>query len=621
MSWRLDEAWVRLEGAPTGADTKEVLRALARGLVATKRFKKVLVGGKRPSGAATVRVTVETSETPYGVGHGFAFTITGADGAVVDEHPVYVTAIGPATDLHVHAEGAALVVADEARYPKLVTARGQSGNVQHPRRARLDPQSVLMHGVLALQNGQPQGLKNVAGQALEAAAAATGAGERRHLRRLAADLFCGLGDGTSARAAIALALLDDAPPDDEAFGLRRRFVGAGAQQALGDTFAPALVVLGCAVSSLRRDHERRDDLFRVIAALSFGHAPSLLRSEEDMARLFQPQGLMDVLGERFGPVAGFVAHAALLIDYLAHAPTEDPRPVAEAIQAARPLLALAIGDDGVERVTAGLRKGDARGARSALEPAEERFDAHRCAWDGMRALREGRPEDALAVLRGGPPDSVPGLSVTALVAASTGRPDVAVGALRALVARAPRQAEAQAFLAGLLHDLGEPGAEAPLETALELDPWNTDARLARGVSRSRRGDVDGALADLEVVRGIDGPSPNLAYTIGTTLLDGGRYADALPHLTSATRATKVAPEWLVNRGICLFRLGRHRDAILDLTAGHEAKPTLMNAVGHRGLARAALGQTQAARADLVAYLKTNVVGSFVDECRATLERL
>jgi hypothetical protein len=70
-AWRLDEVWVQLqlEGAPEGLDAKACVRALARGLFATRRLRRLVAGGRKPAGAATVEVHVERHDVGLGSGH------------------------------------------------------------------------------------------------------------------------------------------------------------------------------------------------------------------------------------------------------------------------------------------------------------------------------------------------------------------------------------------------------------------------------------------------------------------------------------------------------------------------------------------------------------------------
>lgn len=617
MTWRLDQGWVRLEGdLPDGVDRKELLRALGRGLVATKRFRKLLVGGARPDGAATVRVRVESEQGMFGRGYGFAFTVVGADGATIVEHPAYSMTIVPPSDLHHHAEDAALVLADEQLYPSLVRARGHSGDLSHPRLSRIAPANVLALAVCALQNGQAQGLRNTSALAHEAATAARDPADRCRLRRMAADLAAGLGDLKLARASLARALLDDAPAPEEAEGLRLRLSGLAAQRALGPMFVPALLAAGRALVTTART-EQLDELFRATAALAAAGCPPLVGSEEELERLFQQGGLMSAVAARFGFVAGATA---CLGQALAFAAWRRERLDASVLQPARPLLEQALGAEAVDAATEALGAGDVARALAALAPAEQRFAARRELWDAERVRREGRVDEAVAALerlvRRDPRDA-DAHAALALAHAQAGRLEQTVAALRAAVKLGPDRVADLVLLAAILRDAGDPTYEEPLRAGLALDPHDAQALLVRGCARAEAGQVDGACEDFTAVAALAGADPTLAYNLGTALLNGGRHEEALPHLTAAAETPGAPPEWRVNRGICLRRLRRHREAIRELSAGYAAKPSLVNALGHLGLARAAV-RDPAARRDLEAYLRAQPQGSLADEVRAAL---
>jgi Tfp pilus assembly protein PilF len=197
--------------------------------------------------------------------------------------------------------------------------------------------------------------------------------------------------------------------------------------------------------------------------------------------------------------------------------------------------------------------------------------------------------------------------------------DRAVELLERAVHVAPESAELHGMLAGLLNDLGRPNDE-PLARALELDPDLSVALVTRAFARGGRGDVEGARADYARLALVDGPNREIHYGLGTTLLNNGRFDEAIAELDRAVEEPATA-EAHVNRGICLFRLGRLPEALGALTTGFERKRSLVNALGFRGLVRATLGFTADARADLQRYLERFTSGTLADEARAALKKL
>ncbi len=622
MAWRFDVAWLGTAGdLPPEIDRRELLRAVGKGIAATKRFGKLLLGGAAPAGAAVVRVGVEQRPSPYGETAGLTFTVDGPDGARVETHEAYVLVVGPIADLPQHGAEQALVLADEERYPSLLRARGHEGSLEHPRRARLNPQGALALAACAFLNGQAQGHRNVAAQAEAAAAVATDPAVRRGLRKAIADLRAGVGEVDAAQAAIAAALLEDSPPpgakDEELEPLRGRLRGLATQRALGADFVPALFALARGIARVGGGNVP-DELFQAASALQAAGAEPLLASPEAFQVLLELDGLRDAIGARFGITAAGLVVGLVVVELAAAGRAELPDEPGSLLQGARPLLELALGEPAAERLWRGLRDGE---TDEVLAPLAARWAARRDVWEGVRQLLEGELDLARKlferVLKRTPKDghALVGLAHVHLAA---GRADAALATLTRAVDADPADLRARSLLAALLRDLGRPDFDVHLQAALRLDPNDAAALQTRGVARGVAGDVDGARADFARVDALSGPSPGRAYNLGTILLDCKRHEEALPHLHLAASDPHARPEWLVNRGICLRRLGRHREAIRDLTAGHQQNPGLLNALAHRGLCRAASGDVAGGRADLRAYLAANPRGTLADEARAVL---
>lgn len=618
MTWRFEVAWLGTKGElPPEIDRRELLRAVGKGIAATRRFGRLLLGGAPPPGAAVVRVGVEQSPSLFGPSAGLTFTVDGPDGARVETHGCYTSVVGPLADLPGHGAEQALVLADEELYPSLLRARGRSGSLEHPRRARLNPQGALALAACALLNGQAQGHRNVAAQAEAAAAVAADPAVRRALRRAIADLRAGVGEVDAARAAIAAALLEDQPPETELEPLRGRLRGLATQRALGADFVPALAAFARGIARVGRGSVP-DELFQAASALQAAGAEPLLASPEALKALLQLDGLRDAISARFGVTAAGLVAGLVVVELVAAGRAELPDEPGPLLQGARPLLELALGEPAAERLWRALLEGE---ADEVLAPLAARWADRRDVWEGVRQLLEGELDRARAALERAlkrDPKDGHALVGMALLHLSAGRHDAALATLTRAVDADPDDLRARSLLASLLRDLGRPDFDVHVQAALRLDPYDTAALQTRGVARGVAGDVDGTRADFARVDALAGPSAGRAYNLGTILLDCKRHEEALPHLDRAASDPHARPEWLVNRGICLRRLGRHREAIRDLTAGHQQNPDLRNALAHRGLSRAASGDVAGGRADLRAYLAANPRGSLAEEARAAL---
>ena len=85
----------------------------------------------------------------------------------------------------------------------------------------------------------------------------------------------------------------------------------------------------------------------------------------------------------------------------------------------------------------------------------------------------------------------------------------------------------------------------PLPKALELfdqavaaDPADVYARYYRAVTRGRLNDVEGAIADLRVVLAAKPDFDQAALDLGVTLVQTGKYREALPWLEQAQRGAR-----------------------------------------------------------------------------------
>ncbi|MCE9593886.1 MAG: tetratricopeptide repeat protein [Planctomycetes bacterium] len=133
---------------------------------------------------------------------------------------------------------------------------------------------------------------------------------------------------------------------------------------------------------------------------------------------------------------------------------------------------------------------------------------------------------------------------------------------RTIVERFPDSAEAHTGLGVALAQRGDlPGAIAELEHATVVNPKSSEAWFNHGSILARAGRLDEAVRSLEHAHAIDPTDPEIAIELARALADSGRVGDADTLLASLReRASKNADVWLVS-GVVAARERRLADGL------------------------------------------------------------
>lgn len=90
------------------------------------------------------------------------------------------------------------------------------------------------------------------------------------------------------------------------------------------------------------------------------------------------------------------------------------------------------------------------------------------------------------------------------------------------------------------------------------------------------------------------------HNLGTILLDGGQYVEALPHIERTLALRPDYPEALSNYGNCLTQLGRAGEALAPLERAIKLQPKFAGACNNLGIAFMALGRADEGRRQFAA---------------------
>jgi tetratricopeptide (TPR) repeat protein len=187
----------------------------------------------------------------------------------------------------------------------------------------------------------------------------------------------------------------------------------------------------------------------------------------------------------------------------------------------------------------------------------------------------------------------------AQAAADAGDWPAARQALQALVAEAPRSAEAHHRLGQALAAEGQlEAAEAAYRRALDLDPEYPSALVGLAEVESRLGRLQAALGHLDQAIELDPRRPEAHLTRGQTLEALGRGPDALAAYFRALQYDPNCRLALIRVAALQIDANHPEQALLRLAQVFEANPNDPDAHHQRGRARLRIGDVTGAIADL-----------------------
>ena len=186
-----------------------------------------------------------------------------------------------------------------------------------------------------------------------------------------------------------------------------------------------------------------------------------------------------------------------------------------------------------------------------------------------------------------------------------GRFEEAASLAAAFVQRNPADVEAMQLQAAVLERKGDlAGAEAVLDGAVGLEPDHPILLLERAGLRFRRGDLDGARADLAIVRpiakGSGGLLNNLCWVQAVAGVD---LEQALKDCDAALALRPNVAGYMDSRAFVLLQLGRPEEALAVYDRALELEPRQAASLYGRGLVKEALGRVEEAGADKAAALR------------------
>lgn len=157
-------------------------------------------------------------------------------------------------------------------------------------------------------------------------------------------------------------------------------------------------------------------------------------------------------------------------------------------------------------------------------------------------------------------------------------------------------AQARIVLGNLAEDPAE--RRTQYDGAVELAPRDVDIRRTRGLFLMTEGDVDGALADIDVAIEEEPDDVRLREMRGLALLVGKRTDEAKATFDAALELSPDSADVLFQRGRLLASLGQSDAAIADLDKAIGLVPDAAEALVLRARLRQMAGDGDAARADV-----------------------
>jgi tetratricopeptide (TPR) repeat protein len=147
-----------------------------------------------------------------------------------------------------------------------------------------------------------------------------------------------------------------------------------------------------------------------------------------------------------------------------------------------------------------------------------------------------------------------------------GDPAAAAAAFRAALAVRPQDARAQFFLATALERAGdEAGALAAYRALVAAQPAAAEGHTGLGVLLVKRGgaDTEEGLSELRRAVALDADAYEARVTLGRTLVQQGRAAEAAEHLQRAAALAPNNPEPHYQLALAYRRLGRAAEAAAE----------------------------------------------------------
>ncbi|HEX6590521.1 MAG TPA: tetratricopeptide repeat protein [Moraxellaceae bacterium] len=234
----------------------------------------------------------------------------------------------------------------------------------------------------------------------------------------------------------------------------------------------------------------------------------------------------------------------------------------------------------------------------ALRDSEEHSDEARY-YSGLLALRQSRPDAALAAFESVPPGNqyLPALAEIARMLASQGRIDEARSRLAQARNLTPElQVPLYQLEAELLNETGKPReAWELLNTALQEQPDNPQLLLSRAMAAERLDQLDDFEADMREVLRYEPDNPSALNALGYTLADRtNRLDEAEGYIRRAHELKPDDPAIIDSLGWVKFKRGDASGALSDLRRAYALFPD-DEIAAHLGEVLWAIGQKDEAR--------------------------
>lgn len=171
------------------------------------------------------------------------------------------------------------------------------------------------------------------------------------------------------------------------------------------------------------------------------------------------------------------------------------------------------------------------------------------------------------------PDQPDALHLLGVLAAQSGKPELAVAPIQRAIALRPGVAVYHVNLGNAYLELNRhDDAVAQYGRALELYPDYVEALANLGAALRRQNRLDESEAALRRAVALDPQNPNVQFHLGTTLQRARRLEEALTHLREALRLKPGFADARKNLGLVLRRSGRFAEAEAFYRADVAEKP-------------------------------------------------